>query len=702
MYWGYCKLCFSCKVIFFMKTSEHYHKHPTTNILLSSWIKTACNRFDETEPIINPELDSEITNNELRNAIFHQKNNKSPGVDNLIAETFKISYDIISPFLLKLYNRLFLNGEYPHAWGEGIIVPIFKGGGKDDAQNYRGITLINILSKIYSQILLNRLTKWSDRENKISSNQFGFQKGKSTVDCIFIFSSIISKTLNAGCKLYCVFLDYEKAFDKIDRSFLWHKLISENVSSRLVKALKSMYNTVKSCIRYKSTLSGFFDSHIGLKQGDPSSPLMFMLFINDITDSINSNFQNIFTIDELKIFMTLYADDAIVFAKTPDVLQSMLNDIDLYCTTWGLKINTRKTKIMIFEKGRHTSFNFYLNGTKLDIVTSFKYLGIHFFKNGNWYRTQQRLADHASYALHNLFSLFNQIELPTSEKCRLFDTLVGSILNYGSEIWGLNEAKDVERIHTKFCRWVLGVKKSTNLTGLYGELGRVPLIINRKVNILKYWVKLLNTEENAIPRKIYSMLKQDADNNNSYNGANWASNVKSILNSLGLSYMWVQQNEMNIPLEVIKQRIFDTYYQSWYAAINNSNRLMMYSIYKHEFSQETYLDFISNRNIRTAFSRFRLSSHDLAIESGRYDDTPRSDRLCKFCNLNVVENEYHFLLVCPLYIDIRRKYFNSYFCHWPTLMKFENLMSVKSKRKINNLAKYVYFASQLRTATKLE
>ena len=451
-------------------------------------------RFDETEPIINPELDSEKTDNELRNAIFHQKNNKSPGMDNLIAETFKISYDIISPFLLKLYNRLFSNGEYPRAWGDGIIVPIFKVGDKDDAQNYRGITLINILSKVYSQILLNRLTTWSDRENKISRNQFGFQKGKSSVDCIFIFSSIISKTLNAGCKLYCVFLDYEKAFDKIDRSFLWHKLISENVSSKLVKALKSMYSTVKSCIRYRSTVSGFFDSHIGLKQGDPSFPLMFMLFINDIIDNINSNFQNIFTIDEMKIFMILYADDAILFANTPNVLQSMLNDIDTYCTTWGLKINTRKTKITIFERGRHTSYNFYLKGTKLDIVTSFKYLGIHFFKNGNRYRTQKRLADQASYALHNLFSLFNQIELPTSEKCRLFDTLVGSILNYGSEVWGLNEAKDVEKIHTKFCRWVLGVKKSTNLTGLYGELGRVPLIIKRKINILKYWVKLLNTD----------------------------------------------------------------------------------------------------------------------------------------------------------------------------------------------------------------
>lgn len=106
----------------------------------------------------------------------------------------------------------------------------------------------------------------------------------------------------------------------------------------------------------------------------------------------------------------LYADDAVIFAKSPEVLQSMLNDIETYCVTWGLKINTTKTKAMIFEKGRNTTYNFYLNHTKLEIVSSFKYLGIHFFKNGNWFRTQKRLAEHASYALHNLFSLFGQIE----------------------------------------------------------------------------------------------------------------------------------------------------------------------------------------------------------------------------------------------------------------------------------------------------
>ena len=133
---------------------------------------------------------------------------------------------------------------------------------------------------------------------------------------------------------------------------------------------------------------------------------------------------------------------------------------------------------MIFERGRHTICELFLNNVKLEVVDSFKYLGVHFFKNGNWFRTQKRLAQHASYALHNLFALFRQIDIPVTEKCKLFDTLVGSILNYSSEVWGIHDAKDVEVIHSKFCRWVLNVKKSTNLSGLYGELGRVPFSAN--------------------------------------------------------------------------------------------------------------------------------------------------------------------------------------------------------------------------------
>ena len=163
----------------------------------------------------------------------------------------------------------------------------------------------------------------------------------------------------------------------------------------------------------------------------------------------------------------------------------MLDDIETYCTQWGLKINTKKTKAMMFQKGRHSHFVFYLNNTKLELVTSFKYLGIHFFKNGNWYRTQKLLAQHISFALHNLLLLFRELELLVSEKCKMFDILVGSILGYGAEVWVIYEAKDIEILHTKFCRWVLNVKKYTNLSGLYGELGRVPLLIYRKISMTR-------------------------------------------------------------------------------------------------------------------------------------------------------------------------------------------------------------------------
>ena len=434
---------------------------------------------ENIDTVYNEYLDGDISYVEIKQAVFSQNNNKSSGLDNLTAEIFKYSFDKISKFLCLLFNRIYSEGEYPKAWGEGIITPVFKSRDTDNTQNYRGITLINVIAKIYSQVLLNRLTKWSTENEKIIHNQYGFQKNKSTTDCIFLLHAIISKTINSKDKLYCAFIDFEKCFDKIDRLYLWQKLLAQHVSSKMVRALQAMYRVVKSCVRYKSENSSFFTSNIGVKQGDPSSGLMFLFFINDILTNINSNIDGIFTLNEMKIFLLLFADDAVLFAQTPAALQSMLNDLEQYCNTWGLKINTNKTKVMIFERGRSTNHDFILCDKTLEIVQSFKYLGIHFFKNGSWYRTQKRLAQHSAFALHNLFIVFNQLEISNSDKSRLFDSLVGSVLNYNAAVWGNHESKDIELIHCKFLRKVLHVKKSTNLEGLYGELGRYPMKITR-------------------------------------------------------------------------------------------------------------------------------------------------------------------------------------------------------------------------------
>ena len=96
----------------------------------------------------DPDLDSDISLEELKRSVFHKKNNASYGLDNVCSEAIKASFDIISPFLLKLVNQIFNSGDYPDSWGRGIIAPIFKSGDDNQAKNYRGITISNILSKV--------------------------------------------------------------------------------------------------------------------------------------------------------------------------------------------------------------------------------------------------------------------------------------------------------------------------------------------------------------------------------------------------------------------------------------------------------------------------------------------------------------------------------------------------------------------------
>ena len=394
--------------------------------------------------------------------------------------------------------------------------------------------------------------------------------------------------------------------------------------------------------------------------------------------------------------MLLYADDAVLFSKSPVHLQEMLNKLHEYSQTWGLQVNTSKTKIMIFEKGRPTSTEFYYNNTLLENVDNFKYLGVKFYKNGCWNRTQKCLSEYGSFALHNLYRLFQDVTLCTKEKFKLFDTLVGSVLSYACEVWGFHGAPDIERIHSQFCRYLLGVKKSTNIAALHTELGRLPMIISRKLRILRYWFKIINTE-NVVVREIYNMLLQDATNGNTYNGSNWAYQVKSMLENLGFNYIWYNQAFEENFYSMIKQRLLDTAKQDLLMQINSSAKLQTYCLFKHDTDLAKYLDLITNCKYKLALSRFRLSSHNLAIETGRYSGIAREDRLCTLCNMRMAETEFHFLLVCTHYVDLRRKYFPAYFCRWPSLNKFNTLLQSQSKHVLLNLSKFIYFAEKRRS-----
>ena len=149
---------------------------------------------------------------------------------------------------------------------------------------------------------------------------------------------------------------------------------------------------------------------------------------------------------------------------------------------------------------------------------------------------------------------------------------------------------------------------------------------------------------------------------------------------------------------MVIQRLYDQYMQSWYGCVNQSAKLSTYKILKTQFRFEKYLSCIYIEKHRVALFRLRCCAHKLMIEEGRYRNTDWNLRICQFCHMNSVETEYHFLLVCPAYCEIRNSCLPAYYCRWPTIHKFVQIMTNYQNGLVQRLAKYVYLAFKHRNS----
>ena len=174
----------------------------------------------------------------------------------------------------------------------------------------------------------------------------------------------------------------------------------------------------------------------------------------------------------------------------------------------------------------------------------------------------------------------------------------------------------------------------------------------------------------------------------------WGNCIGTKLEQLGYGYLLEYFDPSINVLSLMKRRIRDQYIQEWEMNVNNASKLEYYRRFKKNFEYEKYLDVIKNGAIRRNLTCFRLSAHSLEIEVGRYSNVPRENRLCKYCNLNVVESEYHFLLTCPKYYDLRKKYIRN--ISWPSLSKFSYLLSSKKRTHIVNISKFINEAFRVR------
>ena len=241
---------------------------------------------------------------------------------------------------------------------------------------------------------------------------------------------------------------------------------------------------------------------------------------------------------------------------------------------------------------------------------------------------------------------------------KLFDSLVKPILSYGSEVWGIiamghlvvnNFKKACENLPVEklnLCKYVLGVNRKTTNDAVRGELGRYPLLIDILSQTVRYYERIKTLENESLVKLSY------LDSIQTNYKSSWTSCIQTVYSEFS----------PNI-LESMKSK----YQEEWSIAVRNSRKLRTYNTFKKYFAMENYI--IQNKlSYRRNFSKLRVSAHKLAIETGRYSKKPipEEERLCIFCNRNDIENEYHFVMVCPYYTNHRNDF----------IQKLENITTI--------------------------
>ena len=236
----------------------------------------------------NEIINKAFTIDEIQNHITSLKNNKSPGEDYILNEFIKYCPKELITVIVNLFNIILDTGIIPSQWTIGVIKPLYKNKGNiNDVNNYRGITLLSCIGKLFTSILNSRLYIYLTSENLLGIGQAGFRPKHSTLDHIFALHILSKFYIESNKQLFCAFVDYSKAFDFINRAHLWQKLLETNINGKVFNVIKNMYDNAKSKVSFKNTLSDAFPCQVGVRQGENLSPLLFAIYLNDFNIFLN-------------------------------------------------------------------------------------------------------------------------------------------------------------------------------------------------------------------------------------------------------------------------------------------------------------------------------------------------------------------------------------------------------------------------------
>ena len=322
-------------------------------------------------------LNADITHEEVEAALKRLKRNKAAGVDGIRAEFILDAASILlTPLVLTFIQTL--NKGVPPSWCIGLVHPILKAGDKDDPGNYRGITVVVSLLKLYALVLEARATAWAEQSRSRARGQAGFSKDFRTTDQLFIIRTLLQQAAHAKCRHYCCSVDFEQSFDLVPHDILWNVLKRLGMLGRVLTSFQSMYAPDKACVFSKDGPSDLLDCSSGVKQGCPLNPLLFSLYFGEFETLLDeaSGETACPRLAAHLISILLLAVDIALFSYTTKGLQRQQDIRQVFCSDRGLKVNVQKTKTMVFEHQKSQTPPSTYDGNEIEQVEKFNYLGM--------------------------------------------------------------------------------------------------------------------------------------------------------------------------------------------------------------------------------------------------------------------------------------------------------------------------------------
>jgi hypothetical protein len=391
-----------------------------------------------TAPIIANNGDHEfapILECEVREVLRHIRTSGAPGKDGVTAEALRVGADALVAPLTRLFNECVRQTSVPITLSDAKTILLYKKGDPTEISNYRPISLLSTIYKILTKLLLCRIL--NSLEAAETPEQAGFRKRHSTIDHIQAVNELVEKTREYHLPLVMVFVDYEKAFDSVEISFVWHALRRQGAPEQIIRLLELIYSVARSefCIGNDSVEVNI---ERGVRQGDTISPRLFTACLREVINGLDWSRKGI-DIDGQHLSHLAFADDIVLISHKPIQMQKMLRQLARASAIVGLKINTGKTKVM---SNKPIRVPLTVQSAAIEKVDQFVYLGQLITLPRDHGREISRRIRAGWNAYRKFRDLFTAKNIAMKLKRRLFNSCIAPAMLYRAETWALTQAAE--------------------------------------------------------------------------------------------------------------------------------------------------------------------------------------------------------------------------------------------------------------------